>query len=102
MESGIEPLKVSYYQIALLGAGLGFILGLIPLVFGFIKGKAKIGILGLLGSTIGGAILGIFLSIPVIGVCLWLILKDSKKSPQEVVVVNENPIEVSTDSFDKN
>lgn len=75
MESGIEPIKVTYYQIALLGAGLGFILGLIPVAFGFFKGKIKIGILGLLSSTIGGAILGVFLSIPIIAVFLWLILK---------------------------
>lgn len=74
MES-VEPLKLTFYHIALMGAALGFILGLFPLILGLAKSKLKIGVLGLFGSTIGGAILGIFLSIPIIAVCVWLILK---------------------------
>ncbi len=86
-----EPLRLTFYHIALMGAALGFILGLFPLILGYFKGKLKFGLLGLFGSTIGGAILGVFLSIPIIAVCVWLILR----KPQEVVIVNENPLDVT-------
>lgn len=100
MEQSVEPIRLTFYHIALMGAALGFILGLFPLVLGFFKSKLKIGLLGLLGSTIGGAILGVFLSIPVIAVCIWLILKKPKNSPVEVVVMNDNPISVKVEDAD--
>ena len=77
----------------LLGAGLGFILGLIPLILGIVKKKTKIGVLGFIGSIIGNAILGLLLSIPIVGICIYLIL--SKESPQNI-----SDSKVTADSVD--
>ena len=75
-------LHLSQLQAGLLfGAALGFLLGLIPLILGIVKGRAKIGILGLIGSTIGSAILGLLLAIPIIGICIYLILKQPSSKP---------------------
>jgi len=83
----------------ILGAGLGFVLGLIPLILGIIKKKIKIGVLGFIGAIIGNAILGLLLSIPIIGICIYLILKKPLTTqPVDVRVVDENPIAVKTDS----
>ena len=63
---------------ALLNAAIGFVLGLIPLLFGYFKGKLKIGVFGILSSTIGGAILGVFLSVPAMVIFTWLVVRASK------------------------
>ena len=68
-------IKLDFYSIALIGAAIGFLLGLIPLVLGLIKKKRKYAMFGFLGSFIGGALLGIFLSIPVASIFTWLILR---------------------------
>ena len=65
----------------LLGAGLGLILGLIPLILGIVKKKTKIGVLGFIGAIIGNAVLGLLASIPIVGVCIYLIL--SKETAQK-------------------
>ena len=78
----------------LINAGIGLVLGLIPLILGFVKGNAKYGVYGFLAAIVGGAILGILLSIPAVVVFSWLIARDPKK-PVEVVVVNQEPIDVS-------
>jgi hypothetical protein len=75
---------------------LGALLGLIPLILGVIRKRTKIGVLGFLAAIIGNALLGILVSIPIIGLCVYLILKQS--NPTEVRVVNENPIDVKIDN----
>jgi len=62
----------------LLNAGIGFALGLVPLIIGFVKGKVRYGILGMIVSVIGGAVLGVILSIPAVIIFTWLILGRSK------------------------
>ena len=62
----------------LLNAGIGFALGLVPLIIGLVKGKRRYGILGLIVSTIGGAVLGIILAIPSVIIFTWLILGRTK------------------------
>lgn len=57
------------------GVVSGVVFGLIPLVSGLIKKKFKLGALGFASAIIGGAILGIYLSIPVSAVFSWLIFK---------------------------
>ena len=59
----------------LITAGIGFVIGLVPLIFGLVKGKLKLGVLGLLASTIGGALLGLLLSVPAAAVFIWKIMK---------------------------
>ncbi len=85
-------IKLNYYDIAMVGAALGFLLGLIPLVLGFVKKERSYGVFGFLGSLIGGAILGIFLSVPVAAIFSWLILRKPKPeaSSNEISADPEN------------
>ncbi|QQS32245.1 MAG: hypothetical protein IPM50_11265 [Acidobacteriota bacterium] len=68
------------YYLPLIGGAVGLVLGLVPLVAGVIKKKIRLGFFGLLASTVGGAILGIFLSIPAMAVFTWLILRSPDTS----------------------
>lgn len=79
------------------GMGIGFLLGLIPLITGIVKKKVKLGVFGLIASTLGG-VLGLLLSVPIVVIFMWLILKNS--TPAKVVVVNENPIDVNVSDRD--
>jgi len=63
--------------VALINAGIGLILGLIPLIFGIVRRNLKLGLIGFVGSIIGGAILGLILAIPISGLCTWLILRSA-------------------------
>lgn len=62
------------YAMLITGA-VGFVIGLIPLILGIVKKKTKLGMLGLLASTIGGALLGLLLAVPAAVIFIWLILK---------------------------
>ncbi len=93
-------IEFDFYKITLIGLALGLTLGLIPPVLGFIKKKRKYAMFGFLGSLIGGALLGIFLSIPVAAIFTWLILRKSNNEPAEVVVVNETPIDVKVENIE--
>ncbi len=94
----LMQLRLNLYEIAMMGAALGLFLGLIPLVLGFIKKERSYGVFGFLGSIIGGSILGIFLSIPIVAIFTWLILRKPKTEPVEVKVVNETPIDVKVEN----
>lgn len=80
---------------ALFNAGIGLVLGLVPLIFGFVKGRVKYGVIGLLACLVGGAVLGIILSVPAMVFFTWLVVRGGKADPVEVVVVNQAPIDVS-------
>jgi hypothetical protein len=95
----MEQIRISPYTLILLGAAAGFLFGLIPLILGIRKKRAKLGVIGLIGSTIGGAVSGIFLIIPVIAVFIYLILKKLPTTqPTEIDVANENPNDVRIDN----
>jgi hypothetical protein len=83
---------------AVFNAGLGLLFGLIPLILGFVRKERSYAVFGFLGSIIGGAILGIFLSVPIAAIFTWLILRNTKSEPVNVRVVNENPIDVKVDN----
>ena len=83
---------------SLIHSSIGLLLGLIPLVLGFIKKERSYAVFGFLGSIIGGAILGIFLSVPIAAIFTWLILRKLKNQLTEVIVVNETPIDVKVES----
>lgn len=53
----------------------GFVLGLIPLVIGLKRGRKRYALLGFAASLIGGALLGIILSIPATLIFTWLVLR---------------------------
>lgn len=47
-----EYAKEHWLMLLLINAGVGFVLGLIPLIFGIRRGKRNLGIIGLLVTTI--------------------------------------------------
>ncbi|MEZ5429140.1 MAG: hypothetical protein R2747_23035 [Pyrinomonadaceae bacterium] len=85
-------MKIHPYTLIYIWTGIGFVLGLIPLILGLVKKKASYGILGLVCSTVGGAILGIFLIVPVLIVFLFLILR---KDPAEKLPETSENADVS-------
>ena len=74
----MDPTTMSPFQWLMVAAGLGFLVGLVPLMIGFIKGNIKYGVIGLAACIAGGSILGVFLSIPAAAIFSWLILRGSK------------------------
>ena len=82
----MEPVKISYQEAmiygALIGAGVGLIVGLIPLGVALAKGKTKLGIIALISSVAVGAI-WLPLTLITLGIFVWLIFK--KPAPVEVV-----------------
>lgn len=77
----ITPQQAVLYA-AIMNAGIGLILGLCPLIFGFLKKNVKYGVLGFVSAIVGGAILGILLSIPAAAIFTWLIVRGSKTPTQ--------------------
>jgi hypothetical protein len=62
----------------------GMVVGLIPLITGAVKSKLGTGFLGLIFCGIGGAIFGLFLSIPIAGLSTWLVFRAAKKDAEMV------------------
>jgi uncharacterized membrane protein len=83
---------LDFYGIAMIGAALGFLLGLIPLILGLIKKERKYAMFGFLGSLIGGALLGIFLSIPIASIFTWLILRKPKSVNPSTETVSDSEL----------
>lgn len=72
----------AYLYTALINAAVGFVLGLVPLLFGYFSGKLKIGLLGIIIATFGGSLLGVFLSVPAMAISTWLIVRAKKREAQ--------------------
>ncbi|CAN5794504.1 hypothetical protein BH24ACI3_BH24ACI3_02050 [soil metagenome] len=68
----------------LINAAIGFFLGLVQLGFGYIRKKLKLGVIGIISATVGGAIAGVFLSIPAMAIFTWLVIRD-RVIPDETV-----------------
>ena len=64
--------------LVLANTAVGFVIGLVPLAVGFIKGNRKYAFYGLIACTAGGAILRFFLALPLARVFIWLIFRESK------------------------
>lgn len=75
----MEPVQLNYQEAFFWGivinAGIGFVLGLIPLIIGLVKRNLRYGIFGHVAATVGGAVLGVFLAVPAVIFFTWLILK---------------------------
>lgn len=87
----MQRIELTYLQMTLIGMGIGFVLGLIPLILGIAKGKKKLALWGFVASVGTGAVWSV-LSLLTAIVFVWLILRNPV---QKVEVVNENPIDVS-------
>ncbi|MDQ6787363.1 MAG: hypothetical protein M3033_11210 [Acidobacteriota bacterium] len=86
----LTPTEAILY-LTILNTILGILFGLIPLILGIRRKKKSLGIYGLICSAIGGAILGLFLIIPVLIVFLWLILKKPNAGEINPTDTNETP-----------
>ncbi len=64
-----------YLYVIIGGAIVGALLGLIPLILGRRRNKARLGLYGLLASIVAGAIAPL-LAIVVVAIFSWLIVKD--------------------------
>ncbi len=85
----MQKIELTYLQMTLIGMGVGLVLGLIPLVLGFVKGKKNLAIWGFFASIAAGAAWSLFSLVAVI-VFIWLILR----KPNAVESANpENPAE---------
>jgi hypothetical protein len=66
-----------YLYVIIGGAILGALLGLLPLILGRRRNKARLGMYGFVASIVSGAIAPL-LSIIVVGIFSWFIVKDNK------------------------
>jgi len=80
----MDPANMTMLQRVLFGAAVGLVLGLIPLIVGIIKGKAKLGFLGLLASIAGGSIFALLLAGPIAALFTWLALRKAKPAADSV------------------
>jgi hypothetical protein len=71
----LEFLAENPQYLPLLHAGIGLVLGIVPMAAGIGKRKFRLGSIGLIASAFGGALAGIFLSIPAAAIFTWLILR---------------------------
>ncbi len=69
-----QTYEVTYRQMVLIGIGVGFVLGLIPLALGLYRGQRKLAIIGFAASIVAGAAWSLF-SLIVVIVFVWLILR---------------------------
>lgn len=73
--------KITYFDLVVFGAILGYILGFIPLIFGIVRHKVGLGILGLVSSIVAGSIASFILALPMVALFVWLITRDAKTVP---------------------
>jgi hypothetical protein len=75
----MEPYQLTTREalvwVMLINAVIGLGLGLIPLLFGYFNKKLRLGLIAIVVTTVGGAILGIFISIPATIVFTWLVAR---------------------------
>ena len=62
------------YLIVLIGAIVGGLFGLVPLILGRRRGKGRLGVYGFIASIVGGAISAL-VGLIVAGIFTWLVLK---------------------------
>ena len=65
-----------YIYIVIGGAILGALFGLIPLLVGRKRGRARLGVYGFIASIVGGAIAAL-LGLIVAGIFLWLVVRET-------------------------
>jgi hypothetical protein len=92
----MDPIHISRTEalvwVTIINAAVGFFLGLIPLGFGMFRDRKRLGILGIFATTIGGAILGVFLSIPAMAIFTYLIIRKKEDGLKTPAAVEEDQI----------
>ena len=99
----MDPIRLNTNEaivyLTLIGAGIGLILGLVPLIYGRMKGKARLGVIGFGVSMLAGAIWSI-LPLFVMITFVFLIIRDQNDKPVEVAIASEDPNDVSVSEPD--
>jgi len=89
----MQKIELTYFQMVLIGIAVGFVLGLIPLVLGIIKGKKKLALWSFVASIAAGAAWSLFSLITVI-VFVWLILRKPVETKSVgVEAVSKSPVD---------
>ena len=82
----MEPIKINTREailfLTLIGVAVGLVLGLVPLLYGRMKGKTRLGVFGFFVSIVAGAIWSI-LPLFVMLTFVFLIIRDPKRSIDE-------------------
>lgn len=76
--------------VALIGLAAGFLLGLVPLIFGWKKGKTRLGLMGLIISMVSGLISPI-LSLLTIVILVFLIARRGPLESTSTEPTDGNP-----------
>ena len=71
-----------YLYIIIGGAIAGALLGLVPLRLGRRRGKTRLGWYGLIAAAVAGGLAGPVLSLIVVGIFAFVILRDSGTAPK--------------------
>ncbi len=61
--------------LTLIGAAIGLVIGLVPLIYGWKKGKLRLGIIGLVLSIVAGGAISFIVSLLVSAVFVFLIAR---------------------------
>jgi hypothetical protein len=98
------PTEITFNQLYIIGAVIGFVLGLVPLILGFKKQNIKLGIIGFVVSIIVGVFLSLLGALPVCIIFVWLILRkpaDEAGSAETEAIAEipaDNAVETSENS----
>ncbi len=99
----MDEIRISYREVliylAIANAILGVLFGIFPLLAGLKLNNRKYGVIGFIGSILGGAIAGIFLSFPVAAVSSWLIIRKSSVNKTQDVGANDYSIDDPTMTY---
>ncbi|MFT3743820.1 MAG: hypothetical protein QM785_05945 [Pyrinomonadaceae bacterium] len=74
----MDPTNMTLMQRVLFGAAVGLILGLLPLITGIIKRRAKIGFIGFLAAIVGGSGFALLLALPISLLFTWSAFRKPK------------------------
>ncbi|HEV7643583.1 MAG TPA: hypothetical protein VGO50_06510 [Pyrinomonadaceae bacterium] len=76
--SNMSPREAIIFGV-MVNAGIGLVIGLVPLIAGIVKRKIRYGLIGLVCSVIGGALMGIILSVVVAAFFTWLVFRNTSQ-----------------------
>lgn len=93
----MDPIRLNTREaillLTLVGIGVGLVLGLVPLIYGKIKGKFRLGLTGFIVSIVAGAIWSI-LPLFVMITFVFLIIRDQKPKPIDDEDVHQDPTDL--------
>ena len=93
----IELTFREFYVYAIIGGAiLGALLGLIPLILGRRRNRGRLGLYGIVASTVGGAISPL-LSIVVVAIFTWLVVRAKPVRPDSQPEANSGDQDLASD-----